>query len=433
MQSQSEGEAPPLTGELGGVDGEGGAGHRGEPRPWWECTTALRVISRVKGPGWPEGPPQGAAATSGLPCQNSHNSTEGCAPAAPEFPASARRTAYALQQNVTAMCEEVGLERVGFLTLTHAEHILCPRESQRRYNSFLTHVLRRRYGRVIRVLERQKSGRIHYHLLVALGDDIRSSCDLAAFERRDYRTAPPALRREWAYLRSTAKAYGFGRTELLPVKSTGEAIGRYVGKYIGKHIEQRELRDKGVRLVSYTGAKVACTRFAWVGGNASRWRRQLAAFVQMLYESEAITEPSTSAMAKRFGPRWAYHWRDQIMTFPEESSDVEQGNGEGSCSDSRAGPGLVPPPGRRGLSDAEDDAAADGSHEPGRAERPCTWHGLPDAPSSVGYGERPCSVVTGSRGGGRSMSSTLQSGSEQPCNAKGGCEISACTDASGSH
>jgi hypothetical protein len=256
---------------------------------------------------------------SGLPCQDSHNSTEGTPEAGvkpADFPASARRTAYALQVNVQAMCDRVGLERVGFLTLTFAEHILDPKEAQRRLNSLTTHVLRPRYGRVIRVLERQKSGRIHYHLLVDVGVDIRTGVDFNALALCDYRTAGPGLRAEWAFWRKTAKRYGFGRTELLPVMSSSAAIGRYVGKYISKHLEQREDRDRRVRLVSYSGDRVASTHFGWAGGKAVQWRARTRGFVQMLFLSGAISAPTAVAMRVRFGPRWARYWRDSIFSFP---------------------------------------------------------------------------------------------------------------------
>jgi hypothetical protein len=274
----------------------------------------------------------GAERSAPLPCQNSHNSTEddleggyesrqACAEKvvkkALEFTASARRTAFALQLNVHAMCEAHGVSQIGFLTLTFSEHILDPKEAQRRLNSLTTHVLRPRYGRVIRVIERQKSGRIHYHLLVHVGADIRTGVDFDALERGDYRSAPQALRAEWSFWRRTAKRYGFGRTELLPVKSSSEAIGRYVGKYIAKHIEHREFRDRRVRLVSYSGVKVASTRFAWASPGAANWRRKVKAFVTMLYESGAIGSPTWSAMRLTFGARWAHYWRDSISTLPD--------------------------------------------------------------------------------------------------------------------
>jgi len=216
---------------------------------------------------------------------------------------------------VAAFCEVHGLDRVGFLTLTFADHVLDPKEAQRRLNSLTTHVLRPRYGNVIRVLERQKSGRIHYHLLVAVGRDIRTGVDFHAIGQGDYRSAGAALRDEWAFWRRTAKRYGFGRTELLPVMSTSAAIGRYVGKYISKHLEARERRDRRVRLVSYSGGRTASTRFAWAGGHASEWRAKLKAFVHMLHDSGAIAAPTMQAMRFAFGPRWAYKWRDSIATF----------------------------------------------------------------------------------------------------------------------
>lgn len=295
MRGRSRG-APPLTEALGGAHSEGGADGTGE--------TSTGECNRSPGGGVP------------LPCQNSHNSIIGGGDETPDFPPSARRTAFALQVNVQGMCERHGLEKVGFLTLTFADHVLDARVAQRRMNSLSTNVLRPRYGEHIRVIERQKSGRIHYHLLVAVGADIRTGCDFSAFERRDYRSAPPALRAEWAFWRGTARRYRFGRTELLPVMSTEQAIGRYVGKYISKHIEHRELRDRRVRLVSYSGARVASTRFAWASPGAMEWRRKLAAFVQMLHEAGAIESPTMGAMAEVFGSRWVWKWRDSIMTFP---------------------------------------------------------------------------------------------------------------------
>ena len=253
-----------------------------------------------------------------LPCQSSHNSN-----GTGEFTPSARRTAFALQLNVASMCERHGIEKVGFLTLTFRDHVLDPKEAQRRLNSLTTGVLKPRYGEHIRVFERQKSGRIHYHLLVAVSADIRSGVDFGAIARGDYRSAPEALRREWAFWRATAKRYGFGRTELLPVKSTTEAIGRYVGKYIAKHLGARETRDRRVRLVSYSGERLASTRFAWASPGAAEWRRKLGAFVRMLHEAGAIEEASTKAMAKKWGPRWAYYWRDSVSSFPVETTTLQ--------------------------------------------------------------------------------------------------------------
>lgn len=110
-----------------------------------------------------------------------------------------KKSGYGALLNVGHVCRKFGIERVGFLTLTFADHVVDVREASRRFNSLATDVLRKRYAAYIRVLERQKSKRIHYHLLVVLPDDIRTGCDFDAFANRDYRTAGNHLRCEWAF------------------------------------------------------------------------------------------------------------------------------------------------------------------------------------------------------------------------------------------
>lgn len=260
-----------------------------------------------------------------FPCQKSDNCTvAGDGAKSLRFPASARRTAYALQLNALAMCESEGIERIGFLTLTFPRHVVDAREAQRRFHSLTTHILKPRYRSVIRVFERHASGRIHYHLLVAIHADIRTGCDFEAFERRDYGSAPPALQAEWEFWRQTARMYGFGRTELLPVK-TGEAVSRYMCKYILQHLAVRRPEDRGVRLVSYVGPRVASTKFGWADGKAREWRRKAVAFAQKLYNSGAISGLTEDALARRFGPRWAHYWRDSIASI-----SVEEEPGAGS-------------------------------------------------------------------------------------------------------
>jgi hypothetical protein len=200
-------------------------------------------------------------------------------------------------------------------------------EAQRRLNSLSTNVIRRRYGQAIRVYERQKSGRIHYHLLVPVGADIRTGFDFSAIEDHDYRSASPALRAEWAFWRRTAKSFGFGRTELLPVLSTSEAVGRYVGKYISKHLGSRQERDVGVRLVSYMGPRMATVKFAWASGKGRDWREGLGALIEDLYESKQIHRPTMEAMCLRYGKGWAWKWRD-VVRDRALSATVDLSTGE---------------------------------------------------------------------------------------------------------
>ena len=49
---------------------------------------------------------------------------------------------------------------------------------------------------------------------------------------RHYGGVDKRVRDMWEVLRDSAKSYGFGRTELLPIRSTGGQAARYVGKYL---------------------------------------------------------------------------------------------------------------------------------------------------------------------------------------------------------
>ena len=179
---------------------------------------------------------QDQEATS-LPCLNSNISTETetqTPSTLAKLSTQHRKSAFILKESVQHLADKYPLENLGFLTLTFAQHTICPKEAQRRLNSLITHVVKPRYHEYLGVFERMKSGRIHYHLLVVLDCDIRTGMDFKEVKNRNYSSANLNLRKEWAFLRFTVKKYGFGRTELLPVKSNIEAMAKYVGKYIAK-------------------------------------------------------------------------------------------------------------------------------------------------------------------------------------------------------
>jgi len=273
--------------------------------------------------------PGSAAAPQGLsavPCLYSNNSTEAGPhnPAQPPFDAGFvrlstqhKKSACALAWNVQAMAERYGIERLGFLTLTFADDVQDRREAQRRFNSLSTHSIRQIYEAYIRVMERQKMGRIHYHLLVVLPGDIRTGFDFAAVDKGDYSSANKLLKDQWRYWRKTAKQFGFGRTELMPVKSTSEGIARYVGKYISKHMAARREDDKGARLVEYSsGGRIASTRFMFNSKGSQLWRAKVCMFAHMVSEAKG-TPPTFSGLKMAFGPRWAHEWRDFISSLPD--------------------------------------------------------------------------------------------------------------------
>jgi hypothetical protein len=209
--------------------------------------------------GTAEGPGaerRASAARPGLPCLLSNNCTTEEKPEPVNIlKGGHKRMAQVLFLEIMALVAFYGIERIGFFTLTFADHVTGLREAQRRFRSIRAHVIVKRYERAIVVWERHESGRIHFHLVVVLAEDIRSGADFAAFKRKDYRSANRALRGEWAFWRVTCPKYRFGRHELMPIKSNAQGIARYVGKYIAKHIRQRLEEDKGARLVRFIGYK----------------------------------------------------------------------------------------------------------------------------------------------------------------------------------
>ena len=252
-------------------------------------------------------------AAAALPCLNTFNCNEELKGGLNKLSAGHRKTAFALKFNVLWLIERFGLERIGFLTLTFARHVVSFKEAQKALHSLMTGVLKQRYPEYIIVMERMTSKRIHYHLLVVMAGDIRTGFDFAAVKRGDYRSASDYLRREWKFWRQTAPKYGFGRTELLPIKKTAEGVAKYVGKYVAKHIGQRLPEDKGARLVRYSKASSRVgTRFAWGSPGAWMWRSKLGAFCQSLHLN---SDNYQTFLKEWFGRNWVYHLRPLIQSI----------------------------------------------------------------------------------------------------------------------
>ena len=296
----------------------GGEVERAEPESEHNCSPVLRssVVStgNVEGAG-AERPFR--AARPALPCLLSNNcTTEEKTDPRNILKGGHKRMAQVLFLEIMALVALYGIERIGFFTLTFADHVTGLREAQRRFRSIRAHVIVKRYERAIVVWERHESGRIHFHLVVVLAEDIRTGADFAAFKRKDYRSANRALRAEWAFWRNTCPKYRFGRHELMPIKSNAQGIARYVGKYIAKHIRQRLEEDKGARLVRFIGYKAgdrtASCRFSWNSENAWLWRHKVAAY------GKRFGVADLDGMRSKFGPRWAYQRCREILAEPLE-------------------------------------------------------------------------------------------------------------------
>lgn len=224
---------------------------------------------------------------------------------------SSSRSAFDLVANVLAFIQRVGLEHAGFLTLTFPDDVTDLGEAQRRFNSLRTRILRQRHPDHIAVLGRFKSGRIHFHLLIATVEDIRTGIDVDSLARGNYATASDALRNHWRFWSDVAPRYGFGRCQLLPVRSPERTAS-----YFRNHLRDRSPSDRCARIVRYGGnARTSNTRFSWVGGNARQWRRGVAEVARRMGMQ------TLDDLRRHWGPRWAWAWRDEIFALGLNDAD----------------------------------------------------------------------------------------------------------------
>lgn len=252
---------------------------------------------------------------------NSNISTDTLPEGSPELSPYHQKAAFALGENVHRFCSLYGVENCGFLTLTFPDNVQDHKEASRRFNSMNTHYLRTFYGEWIWARERQKRGAWHYHLVVQCKGDIRTGFDWDEYrawltdyskgKRRRLRTGNAFLRSLWEMNNRAFPSYGFGRVELLPIRSTVDAVASYVGKYISKQIDQRPDEDKGVRLTSHSAGFIAGSpKFSWNTEGAKAWRRNLA-----LFAIHACCCSTHDEFLERAPRRWAYRFRKDIMSY----------------------------------------------------------------------------------------------------------------------
>ncbi|MDO5070551.1 MAG: phasyl DNA replicon protein arp [Neisseria zoodegmatis] len=252
-----------------------------------------------------------------------------------EFSTSHKKSATALELNVHQFIETFGLNHVGFLTLTFADDVQDVKEASRRFHSLRTNFLSKHFRHYICVYERTKKGRIHFHLIVNTREDIRRGLNFAAIAARNYTSANPALRQLWKLIRENVGKYGFGRSELLPVKTNSKGLARYVAKYIAKHIDSRIPEDKGYRLIRTTIDKkslwkIATSNFSFRSVGSAEWRRKLQNWVIAVepylkryavevkgYEIPDIDEDNyNTVLSEVISPKWAFLNREIISNMP---------------------------------------------------------------------------------------------------------------------
>jgi hypothetical protein len=176
-----------------------------------------------------------------LPCQPAVGTEAPALAGAPALPCLLRdnsirrvpaRSHFRVTESVRLYIEAHGLERCGFFTVTVADDCKKAKEFQRRWNSWLTNVGREMLPSGVWIRQRQRRGAWHLHAVTDVGFDIRTGFPWEEIAMRNYGGVDPRLKDIWKSLRESAKSYGFGRTELLPIRATGNQAARYVGKYL---------------------------------------------------------------------------------------------------------------------------------------------------------------------------------------------------------
>lgn len=240
-----------------------------------------------------------------------------------------KKAVLALEENIQAHIEDVGIERIGFLTLTFKSKLFDYKRATKCFNSFVSSVrFKRSFGKWWRVAEMHSDGSWHFHLLVDCLCDVRSGFNWLKYDEarkrknRNLRKACPlghSLREMWKVTQNMKRdSATVGRIEILPIRSNAEGCSRYLSKYLSKGFidsangsrrirkERRRLTGKGAGAVRRMSAQ-----FAWYSSGARKYRAKLA----RIAEHFALTDISDFSV--KWGKRWAYKLKQLIRSLPE--------------------------------------------------------------------------------------------------------------------
>ncbi|HMJ90399.1 MAG TPA: hypothetical protein VK530_11310 [Candidatus Acidoferrum sp.] len=215
---------------------------------------------------------------------------------------------FVAQENMRLYIEKFGVDRVGLLTITVPGECLSARDFQSRWHSFRTNVLVKLFKTGMWVRERQiRTGNLHAHAVVNLGRDVRTSFPFEEVQQGFYANVDAELRSIWKQLRERAKGYGFGRTELLPVKRTGAGCARYLTKYLGKaFVSEKCVGEERCRLFGvWGGVRFVHARFDWASSRIMRRRKQWLAETAQLVD--------TDGFRGLYGNQWWFVIGDALM------------------------------------------------------------------------------------------------------------------------
>jgi len=261
----------------------------------------------------PGGEPPGSVLRSGpdpggdlLPCLYSNNAIEKLN--------YLRKQAHCVRENIERFCRDIGIEKLGFLTLTYPDNVVDPKQAYTRFNSFNNNYLRKSefFDQWICTKERQERGAWHYHLLIDCGKDIKTGFNFNEVRSKNYTSVSSYLQKIWKELRTVLPRYSFGRHELTPVLSNAQGISTYMAKYLYKGFCYRKPEDKGVRLFSTSGKMISSTpKFSWLTDNSRQWRKNVELLCKFVIRSDDYYD-----LQDHYGKNWAFHLRKEIINLP---------------------------------------------------------------------------------------------------------------------
>jgi hypothetical protein len=229
-----------------------------------------------------------------------------------------------------------------FITLTFAADLHSTKEAHRLLNSFMNDI-RVRYSKYIWVLQPQRSGRIHYHLLVPVDFDTHQGTDLDPWKNRTRYTDAdrlkamgPQFRGESDWWQEKAPRHNFGRVEVAPIYSNGEAIRDYLTRQDWRTSHWPFEEEKSFHFWSCSrSARAGSVKFSWYtpGGRLCRQRLREWAHQQGCDTYEELPT--------KLGPHWGYRFHchlQHLLRSQEESPPMTETApaGDGSAKEESA-------------------------------------------------------------------------------------------------
>jgi hypothetical protein len=221
---------------------------------------------------------------------------------------SRRKQSFVAQENIRLYIEKFGVNNVGVLTITMPSECLSARKFQETWHSFRTNVIVRMFPTGMWVRERQpRTGNWHSHAVVDLGRDIRTHFPFDQVSARFYANVDSELRETWGRLREKAARYGFGRTELLPIKQNALGCARYLTKYLTKSfVSEKIFGEEQCRLFGvWGGVRFVHSSFDWTSNRIFRKRK--------LWLARTAGCDDVAGFNGLYGPRWWFVIGEELL------------------------------------------------------------------------------------------------------------------------